>query len=325
MDERKLERKMLRRGIGSYTWALLVYYLIMNLFVIIVDLVALIYEGFQAFANSGNLSDYMNAVSQNMEAVLYGNGWGYLLASGFAVLLIAAWKGKAFFGAMFENRRKMSAGAFFCLLCVFLSGQTLFQIFAVVIELVLNQFGLSAMEAVEMASAGADTLSMFLYMGIVAPVVEEIVFRGLIMRGLQPYGKRFAVLTSAILFGLFHGNLIQSPYAFVVGLVLGYTAMEYSILWSMVLHMVNNLVLGDILSRLTSGLPEFWPEIIMWIVFFWCTVAALVILLCKRSEIRNHVQADRMDRRCLRAFFTALPNILLMILMMLSAVSMLFV
>ena len=44
---------------------------------------------------------------------------------------------------------------------------------------------------------------------ILAPVAEELMFRGWILRSLRPYGKRFAVLGSAVLFGIFHGNRLN--------------------------------------------------------------------------------------------------------------------
>lgn len=56
---------------------------------------------------------------------------------------------------------------------------------------------------------------------VIAPVCEELLFRGLLLGRLRPYGERFALAASALCFGLFHGNLNQFFYAFVLGLVLG--------------------------------------------------------------------------------------------------------
>ena len=91
---------------------------------------------------------------------------------------------------------------------------------------------------------------------ILAPLWEELLFRGYVLRTLRPYGKRFAVMGSGVLFGLFHGNLLQTPYAVLMGLVLGYLTVEYSIHWAVLLHLFNNLVLADLLSRITASLPE---------------------------------------------------------------------
>jgi membrane protease YdiL (CAAX protease family) len=88
------------------------------------------------------------------------------------------------------------------------------------LELVMNLFGSSMMPMLEMVSGSTGSFSMFLYGAVLAPISEELLFRGYILRALRPYGKRFAILGSAILFGLFHGNLLQGPYAMLVGLVI---------------------------------------------------------------------------------------------------------
>ncbi len=73
-------------------------------------------------------------------------------------------------------------------------------------------------------------------------LLEEFLFRGAIMGSLMKFGKPFAIFTSAILFGLMHGNLVQIPFAFLVGLVLGFAVVETNSIWTGVLiHFLNNL------------------------------------------------------------------------------------
>lgn len=63
---------------------------------------------------------------------------------------------------------------------------------------------------------------LFLY-GLFYPAVEEAVFRGAVL-GLfrRLFQTRTAVLLSALLFGLYHGNIVQGVYAFLLGLLLAY-------------------------------------------------------------------------------------------------------
>lgn len=317
MDDKQI-RKGLRINIGSYGWALVIYFGLMTACVnaaVMVDMIFRMMAGFAAGGFSGEaLLD---------EAAILGNGWGYLAACVLAVGLIRLWKGKDFFRGMWKTEREMKPAAFWQLICVFISGQLLFQILAAILESVLNLFGLSVLEAMELASVSNDTVSMFLYTVLAAPVVEEIIFRGLVLRGLERYGKKFAIVASALLFGAFHGNIVQSPYAFAVGLVLGYTAVEYNIGWAMVLHMANNLVLGDTLPRLTQGLGEMGSTLLTQWVIIVCTVAAVVILIRKRKRLGAFLRRERENRPCWRAFWTAPGNIVLFIVMGLSAVSML--
>ena len=99
----------------------------------------------------------------------------------------------------------------------------------------------------------AVTVSMWLYIGLIGPVVEEVVFRGVLMRQLKPFGRNFAIVTSALIFALFHDDVVQGVFAFLCGLVFGFVAMEYSLVWSIALHIVNNAVIGGVLSEFAAS------------------------------------------------------------------------
>lgn len=78
---------------------------------------------------------------------------------------------------------------------------------------------------------------------LIAPAAEELLFRRLLLRRLRPYGERFALVASALCFGLFHGNLNQFFYAFLLGLVLAELALSTGCLWQAVLlHALVNLL-----------------------------------------------------------------------------------
>ena len=143
---------------------------------------------------------------------------------------------------VFYTRDKMNGRSFLKLLTVFMSAQAAFSLLGGGMELGFNQFGYSIMGEINDASVNSSTFSMFFYAALLGPVSEEIIFRGFVMRGFEKYGAPYAVVMSAVIFGLFHGNLIQSIFAVMVGLVLGYTAMNYSIKWSVLLHIINNFV-----------------------------------------------------------------------------------
>lgn len=80
-----------------------------------------------------------------------------------------------------------------------------------------------------------------IYTGVLAAVVEEMVFRGYILGALRAHGDGIAVVVSAALFGLFHGNVLQLPFAFLLGLALGYLVVKTDSIWpSVLLHFINN-------------------------------------------------------------------------------------
>lgn len=76
---------------------------------------------------------------------------------------------------------------------------------------------------------------------VIPPIVEEMMFRGMILQRLRRFGDGFAVVASAALFGLYHGNLAQTVFAFLCGLLLGFVVIRTnSLLPSILIHALNN-------------------------------------------------------------------------------------
>ena len=127
-------------------------------------------------------------------------------------------------------------------------------------------------------------IMMMIYAGFVGPVVEELVFRGFLMRRFEKYGKGFAVIVSAVLFGVMHGNPLQIVFGTLVGLILGYIAIEYSIKWSIILHIANNFILGDVIGGLFELLPDHVEEIAFTAFLGIGFVIGFVLLIIRRKE-----------------------------------------
>jgi len=103
-----------------------------------------------------------------------------------------------------------------------------------------------------MESAGLDDnigIGMFIYSVLLAPVSEELIFRGVTLRQAKKSLPFWAAnLFQAVLFGAFHMNMMQGIYAFCIGLLLGYICEKSgSIYNSILLHLFFNLF-GTILS-----------------------------------------------------------------------------
>ena len=112
---------------------------------------------------------------------------------------------------------------------------------------------------------------------ILPPIVEEIIFRGLILQYLGRAGARFLVanLIQAVLFGVFHMNFVQGIYTALLGFLLGWLAYRYdSILVPMVLHAIFNLF-GTVLVDLES---RFLPDIVLTLIILG-SVPLLVITI----------------------------------------------
>ena len=86
---------------------------------------------------------------------------------------------------------------------------------------------------------------LVLLLAAIGPFMEELLFRKVLIDRMRGYGERLAVVTSALMFGLMHGNLVQSFYTFLVGLLFGYVYLSSGSIWySYGLHFIMNLFMG---------------------------------------------------------------------------------
>ena len=93
---------------------------------------------------------------------------------------------------------------------------------------------------------------------IIGPIVEELIFRKLIIDRLSVFGDLTAVITSAVLFGLFHGNLYQFFYAAGLGVVLGYVYTKTrNVIYPTVIHMLINFMGSVVTLPISDMLVEF--------------------------------------------------------------------
>lgn len=92
---------------------------------------------------------------------------------------------------------------------------------------------------------------------VVAPLTEEIVDRGIILKGLLAhYTQNRAIVWSALLFGLFHLNPWQFPGAFILGLVFAWWVVQTGSLWPAILgHALNNLISATFWHFDVPGFP----------------------------------------------------------------------
>lgn len=124
---------------------------------------------------------------------------------------------------------------------------------------------------------------------VFAPFFEEWLCRGIILRGLLKKMKPgWAIVISALVFGLIHMNLWQAIPAFIIGAILGYVYYKTgSLKLTMLMHCVNN-TLSVILSRI-PGLEdvEFFAEIMSPWAYVPMIIAFAVALACGLLIIRS--------------------------------------
>ena len=124
-------------------------------------------------------------------------------------------------------------------------------VFFILLGTFLNQ--LISWSQISTLFSGYDTVAQVLFdkktmilayisVGILAPAAEELAFRGLVYRRVRDYmDVKWAITISSLLFGLYHGNVVQFIYAALLGVALAAVYERYKTLWAPVLaHMAVN-------------------------------------------------------------------------------------
>lgn len=151
---------------------------------------------------------------------------------------------------------------------------------------------------------------------IVPALVEEFAFRGLVLGSLRKYGDGFAVLVSSILFGLMHGNFEQIPFAFLVGLALGFIVVKTnSLLIASAVHATNNFV-SVVFDFLPKSVSQDAQNVMYMIFLLIClTLGVLALALSDNSNEMFKFNADTSESKLKQRFkwFFTSPVIIIFI------------
>ncbi|MCG6970847.1 MAG: CPBP family intramembrane metalloprotease [Gammaproteobacteria bacterium] len=119
-------------------------------------------------------------------------------------------------------------------------------------------------DELDMLTRMIDTgLASFVIVCLVAPVVEEMLFRGLILRGfMNNYSPVKSILLSSLLFAAFHLNVYQFVTAFIVGCLLGWIYIKARSLWPCIIHhaLINSTAFMSWTTYDEKSAPLAQPE-----------------------------------------------------------------
>lgn len=117
---------------------------------------------------------------------------------------------------------------------------------------------------------------------IVPAFIEEFAIRGTVMQPLRKYGDKFAIVMSALVFGLMHGNMVQIPFAFLAGLAIGYAVTVTGSMWvGVAIHFLNNFI-SVLMQVAIDNLPDKLENIVilgLLALVFTAGIACLVLYL----------------------------------------------
>ena len=237
----KAEKKLIRR---QYLKAGGVIYLNIILFNVVLRFIAYLIGGMY----TGDITS-LKAMSAGLMKLCADYAWAETVISCaipiiseitaiiFGSLLLKVNLKKLFSRDGFNGKDIMMSGT------ICLGMQTLSAVAIVIIDAVLYMFGLKSQTAEIIATENsvAATLLLYFYACLLGPLLEELLYRGVLLQGLRKYNERFALIVSALIFGLMHQNYQQFILGFTVGLILGaITLRSGSIVPAVIFHIIMN-------------------------------------------------------------------------------------
>lgn len=118
-----------------------------------------------------------------------------------------------------------------------------------------------------------DIIIMFIGTAVIPPLIEEYAMRGVVLSALTKHSKTLAIFGSAFMFGVFHGNFTQIPFAFMCGLIFAYITIVSESIWpAVIVHALNNS-----LSCIDSVLRLYFDGDVADIFYYAVSIGLLVL------------------------------------------------
>ncbi len=162
-----------------------------------------------------------------------------------------------------------------------------FNLLTIVLTQIISVFKLNdVVNPLEQMVASNSRFTVILFGAIIAPILEELVFRKVFYDKTAQYGERVYIIISAFCFAMFHVNFLQIFYAFSLGAMFAYVyAKTRNVLYIIILHIIINswgLVVAPIM---TSNIVF---AIIGSLVFYAIVITGFICLLngLKKVEYR---------------------------------------
>lgn len=125
---------------------------------------------------------------------------------------------------------------------------------------------------------------------VIPALLEEFIYRGVIMQPLRRYGEHFAVFTTAFMFALAHMKPTTMLFAFIVGVVIGYADVITDSIWpGMIIHLINNIyacVVTDVYGNFTE-LSDVYVNVFDAVIMALALVGVIVLIRKKSVKIKK--------------------------------------
>ena len=179
------------------------------------------------------------------------------------------------------------------------------------------------------AFSSTDLGIMIFLTVVIAPIMEELIFRKLLLDRVNPIGEGISILLSGVLFGALHGNLQQFFYATLLGMLLAFIYLKTGkIIYPILFHMLVNflcgvlptLLFGDVLDMTENitftgaELKQLWTMITYVAAEYSLVAVGVALLFIFFREMRANLIPSTLKKSSQFKIAFLTPGTLLMLL-----------
>ena len=234
------ETKKLRRFYSIGGWSMLIHLLLSTVLSTLITTVAVyVIMALNPSITNELALEYVN----NSSILVAGTMLTYLITNTSVALIGLGWSKTDFFSNFRTNDfgfgKILKYG--FCGIFIQAAAAEITRL----ADLFFGSFGydIDTMNDSVFGSTDSGTIIMYLYFCIIAPLTEELLYRGMLLRVFSRASQRFGIFASAFFFGVAHGNIQQFVLAFLFGIFLAHIDMKHnSIIPSIFAHIFLNTV-----------------------------------------------------------------------------------
>lgn len=299
------EKKRLKQDVSRCSWILILLLILANVLAFVItfslSFSVIFQDGGQSLAEAADLNAVASAF--RMSPALFDFVISYLptlIAEILAVVMLRRWAGFRLNETRLVSSRtnrpvKMTVlSVFSCW-----GGAAVASVVVGLLLQLLQLLGWNmSVPDITVPAPAADPVGFGLtaaYVCVAGPILEEIIFRGLILNGLKKYSEAAGILISTILFVMFHGNLVQTVTPLLLGLLFGFvTVRTASLKPAIACHILNNI------AAVAMGFfPEAWGNAVFGVYALIGLASLGYFLYCfakERKELRQFGRLDHGER-----------------------------
>jgi membrane protease YdiL (CAAX protease family) len=163
---------------------------------------------------------------------------------------------------------------------------------------------------------GSDGLSVFLMLCVVAPFLEEFLFRKVLIDHTRKYGELVCILTSGVLYGLFHGNFTQFFYAFGLGALLAHVYFKSGKFFvAFMFHVSFNIFFG-VLPTIVLSKGSILALVLYEFVYLSIVITGIVLLIIELQRFKPKKGEISLPKKTMATAVMMNPGMIAAILVM---------